>query len=65
MQSKIISYSSYKKEKDKALETELEQKIKALEAAHGATHEEHLLSGLRKLKLKLNDLLDMKTQFQL
>ena len=54
MRGKIISYSSYKKKKERALETELELKIKTLEAAHAASQDEQLLSELRKVKLKLN-----------
>ncbi len=52
MQGKIISYS-YKKKKEKALETNLVQKIKALEAGPAASQENHL-SELRKVKLKFN-----------
>uniref|UniRef100_A0A665WMS2 Peptidyl-prolyl cis-trans isomerase n=1 Tax=Echeneis naucrates TaxID=173247 RepID=A0A665WMS2_ECHNA len=40
--------------KEKALETELNKRIKALETTHFASQDKHLLRELRELKLKLN-----------
>ncbi|XP_054631650.1 E3 ubiquitin-protein ligase znrf1 isoform X1 [Dunckerocampus dactyliophorus] len=65
MRGKTISYSSYKKKKERLLESELEKKIQLLETAHADSKDEHILSNLRKLKLDLKEITDKKIQFQL
>ncbi len=61
LRGKIISYSSYKKNKEKLLESELEQKIKTLETAYASSPQEQILKDLRKYKLELNQIIDKKT----
>nr|XP_057934911.1 F-box only protein 8 isoform X1 [Doryrhamphus excisus] len=65
MRGKIISYSSYKKKKERLLELELEEKIKLLETAYANSQDENTLNNLRKLKLDLKEITDKKIQFQL
>uniref|UniRef100_A0AAR2JRJ2 Reverse transcriptase domain-containing protein n=1 Tax=Pygocentrus nattereri TaxID=42514 RepID=A0AAR2JRJ2_PYGNA len=65
MRGKIISYCAQKKNKEKTLILELEQKIKSLENAYAASPQENIINSLRKLKLELNEILDKKTQFML
>lgn len=56
MQGKIISYSSHKKRVENSITSGPEQKIKSLETEYAASPQEHILSELRKLKLKLNEI---------
>lgn len=65
MRGHIISYSSHKAKQEKRMEKDLEDQIKALETAHAASQEEHLLTELRKLRTDLNKIINQKIQFQL
>ena len=61
MQSRIISYSLHKKkERVRAPELQLEEKIKSIESVHAASPQEHMLSNPRKLKIELNWTIDKK-----
>jgi len=64
LRGKIISFSVYKKRKEKDQLVDLEQKIKQLEdinITHNPTEETQ--DSLRKYKLKLNELINKHTQF--
>lgn len=63
LRGKIISFSVYKKRKEKDQQAELEQKIKLLEDININNPTEETQNSLRKYKLKLNELINKHTQF--
>ncbi len=63
LRGKIISFSVYKKRKEKEGQAELEQKIKELEDSNINNPTENTQDTLRKYKFQLNELINKHTQF--